>query len=85
MSSCLQEMFCTVRKEIYATDKHKEIEIQQAAVPICHGWNEISPTPTRWDKQFRAGVLVEGEAQHLGASQNIILHGFFPSDTHQPA
>lgn len=65
MSSCLQEMFCTVRKEIYATGKHKEIEIQQAAVPICHGRNEISSTPTRWDKQSRAGVLVEGELSIL--------------------
>lgn len=80
MSSCLQEMFCTVRQKIYATDKHKErlkysrlYSLGMRFLLHLHiGINNL-----RLESWLKVRLSI------LDASQNIILSGFFPSGSHQ--
>lgn len=80
MSSCLQEMFCTVRKEIYATDKHKEslkyslyATLEMRFLLHLH----IERNDLRLEGWWKVKLSIQG------ANQNIILSVFFPSDSHQ--
>ena len=80
MSSCLQEMFCTVRNEIYVTDKHKgrlkySLYATFGMKFLLH--LHIGRNDLRLESWWKVRLSIQG------ASQNIILSVFFPSDSYQ--
>lgn len=84
MSSCLHEIFCTVRGEIYATDKHKE------RLKYSRHYCLYATLGMRFLLHLHIGInnlrlesSLKVRLSILGASQNIILSGFFPSGSHQ--